>query len=286
MALTAVLFAALILPRVIGTREAGWYAWPGYLWFGVAAYLFLLLLVLEPVRLVMRSWVGRAPSAVASGSTATVTVQACSDEERAVQLALTRRLFLARTGAAAAGVASVSLVAVGAANALGPPEMLHVPVRLRHLDPAFNGFRIAVVSDIHLGPLPGRAHTERIVRMINETAADLVAIVGDLVDGTVEELGPAAEPLRDLRSKEGSFFVTGNHEYFVEDTPRGCASWSGSACTCCATRARRSDGAPRRSTWRVSTTSPERRTRTARTSTARFAGRDPAARRSCSRISR
>jgi predicted MPP superfamily phosphohydrolase len=54
--------------------------------------------------------------------------------------------------------------------------------------------------------------------MINETEPDLVAVVGDLVDGTVEELGPAAEPLRDLVSREGSFFVTGNHEYFVDDT--------------------------------------------------------------------
>ena len=54
--------------------------------------------------------------------------------------------------------------------------------------------------------------------MINETEPDLVAIVGDLVDGTVEELGSAAEPLRDLMSREGAFFVTGNHEYFVDDT--------------------------------------------------------------------
>ena len=53
--------------------------------------------------------------------------------------------------------------------------------------------------------------------MINEAEPDLVAIVGDVVDGTVEELGPAAGPLRDLHSREGTFFVTGNHEYFVED---------------------------------------------------------------------
>ena len=103
------------------------------------------------------------------------------------------------------------------ANALGPPDLLRVPVRLRKLDPALSGFRIAVVSDIHLGPLSGRAHTERIVRMINETSPDLVAIVGDLVDGTVDELGPAAAPLQDLSSREGTFFVTGNHEYYVED---------------------------------------------------------------------
>jgi predicted MPP superfamily phosphohydrolase len=132
--------------------------------------------------------------------------------------AVNRRMFLSRAGAVAAGAVSVGVVGVGTATATGPPELLRVPVRLRRLDPAFNGFRLAVVSDIHLGPLAGRAHTARIVRMINETEPDLVAIVGDLVDGTVSELGPAAAPLQDLVSRDGSFFVTGNHEYFVPDT--------------------------------------------------------------------
>jgi len=133
------------------------------------------------------------------------------------QNAVNRRSFLARASAVAAGAASVGLVGVGTVSALGPPNVLHIPVRLRRLDPALSGFRIAVVSDIHLGPLAGRSHTERIVRMINESSPDLVAIVGDLVDGTVAELGPAAEPLQDLDSREGAFFVTGNHEYFVDD---------------------------------------------------------------------
>jgi predicted MPP superfamily phosphohydrolase len=130
---------------------------------------------------------------------------------------MSRRLFLARATAVTAVTASASVVGVGMASALGPPDLLRVPVRLPRLDPAFNGFRIAVVSDIHLGPLSGLAHTERIVRMINETSPDLVAIVGDMVDGTVAELGPAAAPLRDLDSRDGTYFVTGNHEYYVED---------------------------------------------------------------------
>jgi predicted MPP superfamily phosphohydrolase len=165
-------------------------------------YLFLILLVLEPVRFALRRRTQSTPN------------EAAHDAPPAVN----RRVFLARTSALAAGAASVGLVGVGAATALGPPDMLAVPVRLRRLDPVFDGYRIAVVSDIHLGPLAGRSHTERIVRMINESEPDLVAIVGDLVDGTVGELGSAAEPLRDLVSRDGSFFVTGNHEYFVDDT--------------------------------------------------------------------
>ena len=202
LALLALLVATLFLPRLLGWRESSWFVWPGYVWFGLVVYLFLMLLVLEPVRLALRGWAKRSPAQAT---------------EREVQ-AINRRVFLARASAVAAGAASVGLVGVGMASALGPPELLRLPVRLRRLDPAFDGFRIAVVSDIHLGPLAGRTHTERIVRMINEAEADLVAIVGDLVDGTVEELGSAAEPLRDLASREGTFFVTGNHEYFVDDT--------------------------------------------------------------------
>ncbi|PRH75914.1 hypothetical protein C6N75_28415, partial [Streptomyces solincola] len=55
---------------------------------------------------------------------------------------------------------------------------------------------------------------------INATQPDLVAVVGDLVDGTVADLGPAAEPLAQLRARDGNFFVTGNHEYFS-----GAAEW-------------------------------------------------------------
>jgi predicted MPP superfamily phosphohydrolase len=211
LGLTTLLFATLILPRVVSFTESPWLAWPGYLWLALVVYLFLALLVLEPVRLALHGWVkheptNRAPDPIDGHQPA-----------RPVN----RRVFLARAGAITAGVASAGVVGVGAVNALGPPDLLRVPVRLRKLDPSFNDFRIAVVSDIHLGPLAGRAHTERIVGMINEIAPDLVAIVGDLVDGSVEELGPAAEPLRDLVSRDGTFFVTGNHEYFVDDT----ASW-------------------------------------------------------------
>jgi uncharacterized protein len=212
IALATLLIAALIVPRVVGLTDSGWFAWPGYIWFGLAAYLFLTLLVLEPVRFAVLGWIKRKPAK----TTTTITTDPPAEEPTGPPT-LNRRVFLARVSAVAAGAASVSLVGVGASNALGPPDLLRVPVRLRKLDPAFNGFRIAVVSDIHLGPLSGRAHTERIVEMINESAPDLVAIVGDVVDGSVDELGPAVEPLRDLDSREGTFFVTGNHEYFVED---------------------------------------------------------------------
>jgi predicted MPP superfamily phosphohydrolase len=207
-ALALLLVGALIMPRVAGVEQSGWFAWPGYLWFGLLVYLVLTLSVLEPVRVVLRGRLRRSPRPV-------------DPVDPVDPPPIDRRMFLARTGAVAAGVAAVGVTGVGVTSALGAPHVVRVPVRLARLDRAFTGFRIAVVSDIHLGPLLGRAHTERIVRMINETEPDLIAVVGDLVDGTVEELGAAAEPLQDLQSREGAFFVTGNHEYFVGDT----ASW-------------------------------------------------------------
>ncbi|MCI3227098.1 metallophosphoesterase, partial [Streptomyces sp. NP-1717] len=102
----------------------------------------------------------------------------------------------------------------GTSNVLRGPSVKRVTVPLAKLPRAAHGYRIAVVSDIHLGPLLGRAHAQRIVDTINSTSPDLVAVVGDMVDGTVADLGPAAEPLAGLRAKDGSYFVTGNHEYF------------------------------------------------------------------------
>ncbi|MET7418045.1 metallophosphoesterase [Dactylosporangium sp. NPDC005555] len=125
-----------------------------------------------------------------------------------------RRLLLGRSLAATAGVLSVAAVGIGTWQAKSAPQVKRVPIRLAKLPASMAGFKIALVSDIHLGPLLGRSHTERIVRIINSVEADIVAIVGDLVDGSVAELGPAAEPLQDLRARQGSFFVTGNHEYF------------------------------------------------------------------------
>jgi predicted MPP superfamily phosphohydrolase len=131
-----------------------------------------------------------------------------------------RRMFISRAASAVVGVGALATVGYGVATALGDPVIERVPVRLARLDPRLNGLRIAVVSDIHLGPLTGIGHTERITRMINGLQADVVTIVGDLVDGSVAELGALAAPLKDLESRYGAYFVTGNHEYYTSDGPQ------------------------------------------------------------------
>ncbi|MFH9606424.1 metallophosphoesterase [Streptomyces sp. NPDC017448] len=125
-----------------------------------------------------------------------------------------RRLFVSRVVGGAAAAAGLATVGYGAYGVLRGPSVRRITVPLAKLPRAAHGFRIAVVSDIHIGPILGRAHTRRIVDTINATSPDLVAVVGDLVDGSVADLGSAAEPLAALRARHGSYFVTGNHEYF------------------------------------------------------------------------
>ncbi|MFC7995698.1 metallophosphoesterase [Streptomyces rochei] len=125
-----------------------------------------------------------------------------------------RRLFVSRVVAGAAAAAAVGTVGYGTYGVLNGPSVKRVTVPLAKLPRAAHGFRIAVVSDIHLGPVLGRGFAQKVVDTVNSTQPDLIAVVGDLVDGSVKDLGPAAAPLAGLRARHGAYFVTGNHEYF------------------------------------------------------------------------
>ncbi|MEU0882617.1 metallophosphoesterase [Lentzea sp. NPDC005914] len=195
------LMSTLVVTRRVPPEFGKFFAWPGFVWLAVLFYLAIVLGIAEIPRRVLLRRATLVPAAVGPEPVEVVPDPA-------------RRLFISRSVAIGSGIAAGSVVGYGMTQALGAPQLLRVPVTLDKLQKSLSGFRIAVVSDIHLGPLLGRSHTERIVRMINEQEADLVAIVGDLVDGTVAELGEAAAPLRDLVSRHGSYFVTGNHEYF------------------------------------------------------------------------
>lgn len=101
----------------------------------------------------------------------------------------------------------------GAATARHP-RVVHVDVPVRGLDPALDGFTVAQLSDVHVGHT-SRAFVQWVVEVVNAQDVDLVAITGDLVEGTVDEVGDDAAPLGGLRSRHGTYFVTGNHEYFA-----------------------------------------------------------------------
>ncbi|WP_431913523.1 metallophosphoesterase [Nonomuraea jabiensis] len=221
--------AALVVATFAATRMdfGHWLAWPGYVWLALMFYLIVFLVVLEVPRAVAALVLRGASRKAVTREAAPVPVPAMAGapappEPAPVVAPISRRLFLGRTTAAIAGVGALGTVGYGMTSALGDPVIERVKVALPKLDPRLSGLRFAVVSDIHLGPLTGRGHTERIVRMINGLEADVVAIVGDLVDGSVAQLGPLAQPLKSLESRYGAYFVTGNHEYFA---PSGPMEW-------------------------------------------------------------
>jgi predicted MPP superfamily phosphohydrolase len=109
---------------------------------------------------------------------------------------------------------SLAFSTIGLVNARRAPRVVEVRVPLRDLPPALNGFRIAQISDVHVGPTIKRAFLERIVAQVNALEPHLIAITGDLVDGSVRELAEHTDVLQALRSTHGAFFVTGNHEYY------------------------------------------------------------------------
>ncbi|MEV5531562.1 metallophosphoesterase [Streptomyces prunicolor] len=230
---TAVLIAGPLLMIAALAAERGgapfWLqralGWPGFLWMALAIYLLLAVLAGELLRPPLRRFLerrGRAEEGVEEHEApAFATVPEAASEaaseppRRSAPLAVpSRRLFVSRVVGGAAAAAAVGTVGYGTYGVLRGPSVKRITVPLAKLPRSAHGFRIAVVSDIHLGPVLGRGFAQRVVDTINSTQPDLIAVVGDLVDGSVKNLGPAAAPLAQLRARHGSFFVTGNHEYF------------------------------------------------------------------------
>ncbi len=187
-----------LLDAPFGLRQV--LAWPGYLWLAFLLYAVMVVLGLDFLRGVVAG-IRRVRS--------TSQPEAPTSDGAVVS----RRQFVARAAATTAIGVSAVTVARGTHGVLRGPQVAHVRVPLAKLPPAAHGLRIAVVSDIHLGPTLGRGFAEKVVDTVNRTQPDLIAIVGDLVDGDVDDLARAAAPLARLRARHGAHFVTGNHEY-------------------------------------------------------------------------
>ncbi|HXP91258.1 MAG TPA: metallophosphoesterase [Fibrobacteria bacterium] len=117
-------------------------------------------------------------------------------------------------------VAALAAAGFGIREALLPPEIHSIEVDIPGLPEAFDGYRIAQVTDTHIGRILGRSWAADLARRVDSAAPDLVVHTGDLVDGTVEGMGPAVEPLSGMHGRDGTYFVTGNHEAYS-----GIAPW-------------------------------------------------------------
>jgi len=192
ISIPASMLAWRTLPRNIAIPVS----WVGYVWMGS---MFLLLVLLWGGELARWSWVKYASFASVNGG---------------------RREFLAQLLAGGVGAFGLALSGWGVWSAIRPVEVKRVPIRLKKLPESLNGLRIVQLTDMHVGLTIGRDFVDDVVRKVNALEPDIVAITGDLIDGSVEELGHAVAPLAEIRAKLGTYFVTGNHEYYS-----GADSW-------------------------------------------------------------
>jgi predicted MPP superfamily phosphohydrolase len=116
--------------------------------------------------------------------------------------------------AQAALLIAIFMTVVGLIIARRRPAVIDVMIPVLNLPRALHGFSIAQISDVHVGPTIKRGFVEGIVRRVNDLNADMIAVTGDLVDGSVQQLSPHTAPFAGLRARHGAYFVTGNHEYY------------------------------------------------------------------------
>ncbi len=124
-----------------------------------------------------------------------------------------RRFLLNSTNAGVLGV-SAAVTGWGYREARRLAEVVEVDVPVRGLPADLDGYRIAQLTDIHIGPTIKRDYLDAVVGVVAELEPDLVAVTGDLVDGYVAQLRAHVAPLSRLSAPDGVYFVTGNHEYY------------------------------------------------------------------------
>jgi len=137
------------------------------------------------------------------------------------QVALLIAMLSSMAGPALVGDSAIAVpllallvTVIGYFNARRVAAVRKVEVPIAGLPYNLVGFTIAQISDIHVGPTIKRDYLDAIVDKVNALGADMVAVTGDLVDGSVEQLREHTEPLARLSARHGAFFVTGNHEYY------------------------------------------------------------------------
>ncbi|AKJ29615.1 metallophosphoesterase [Caldimonas brevitalea] len=178
------------LSHVFGPRPTqGWWAWIGLSAIGYFSSL-LVLTLLRDLGLGV-AWLG---------------------EVLGLGRALDDRLRLA--SAVAVPVLALAASGLGLFIARRVPPVRQVDVPIAGLPDELHGFTVVQISDLHVGPTIRRPFVTRVVQAVNRLQADVVAVTGDSVDGSVAELAEHIAPLAQLQARCGVYAVTGNHEYY------------------------------------------------------------------------
>ncbi len=122
-----------------------------------------------------------------------------------------RRLMLKMLFDVTILILTFSYIIRGFSNGLKKPEINRVDINIKGLKKELN---IVQISDVHIGKSLGKEFLEDIVKDINTLDADIVVITGDLVDLNADDIGDKLDSLKEIKSRYGVYFVSGNHEYF------------------------------------------------------------------------
>lgn len=133
---------------------------------------------------------------------------------RSTILATVTSVNIASASAIATPLLAVLLTFLGYLNVRRIPSVVNIDIPLRGLPQPLIGFTIVQISDLHIGATIKDRYIQAVVERVNTLGADMIAITGDVVDGSVEHLALHTAPLANLSSKHGSYIVTGNHEYY------------------------------------------------------------------------
>jgi len=197
--------------RAAGRPAGDMAAWAGFLALGYFAWLFVLTLCRD--LLLGSVAVGRLTGLPPPRPPAEWPLPADMPDQLRAAASL---LYANLPAYSAYTVLLLALLAVllGLYNSRRVARIVRVDVPLPGLPDALEGCTIAQLSDIHVGPTIKRGYVRRIVNRTNALRPDIIAITGDLIDGSVERLRDDVAPLAGLQARHGVFAVTGNHEYY------------------------------------------------------------------------
>lgn len=94
------------------------------------------------------------------------------------------------------------------------PAILPVKIEIPDLPKELEGFKIAHITDLHIGLTIRKNYVEQVVNKTLSTNADLIALTGDIADGDINKYGDDAEPLKRLGETGKAWLVPGNHDYY------------------------------------------------------------------------
>jgi len=125
---------------------------------------------------------------------------------------ISRSEFIVKTGVLA-GTGLITALSWGILSGAYNYRVKRRVVSLKNLPPAFDGFRILQISDIHSGSFWNTDAVRKGVEMIQNENADVIFFTGDLVNDKAIEMKPYMNVFNKLKAPHGVFSVLGNHDY-------------------------------------------------------------------------